>query len=326
MSRRDCVNAPRSLRIANCIAAGSAFISMIACGGADGAASPTAPSTLTPTQVTVTGPSMLMAIGERAQFVATVRFSDGSTQDRTNAAQWTSSDTSVASVSAGGLATAAGGGRADLRATFQSVIGVKQVEVTLSPPPANSNVTGRIENLETVTDLITYHQNAVGGSVFRKAGIIARWELPIPVFVDSSASARNVEQALAYWQSVTGLPYVVLGSNMEPRILSRAGMDGLDTAGGRGLIDGTYSNGRARSGLVVIRTDLAACDFAQTSCAVLYEHELGHAIGLLDHVAGGGIMSGGSRASLREINMLVELYRLPHGTHIEPDGTWSVMQ
>ena len=214
----------------------------------------------------------------------------------------------------------------DVRATFQGVTGVKQVEVALSPPRADSNPTGRIENLETVADLITYHQNAVSGSSARKAGIIARWELPIPVYVDPSASAKNVEQALAYWQSVTGLSSVVLTSNTEPRILVRAGTDGLGTAAGRGLVDGTYPNNRARSGLVVIKTDLAPCDFSQTGCAVVYEHELGHAIGLFDHVAGGGIMSGGSRASSREINMLVELYRLPHGAHIEPDGTWRVVQ
>ena len=75
----------------------------------------------------------------------------------------------------------------------------------------------------------------------------------------------------------------------------------------------------------MIRTDRAQCEFSQTSCAVLYEHELAHAIGLFDHVAGGGIMSGGIRASAREINMLIQLYRLPHGTHIEPDGSWRVV-
>lgn len=328
MSRRDGVNVGRwSLRVAEHVAFGVCSFSVVACGGGGGGTlPPTAPSTLTVSQVTVTGPSTLMAIGERAQFMATVRFSDGSMQDQTNASQWASSDPSVASISASGLVTAVAGGRVDLRATFQGVTGVKQVAVSPSPPLPGSNVTGRIENLETVADLITYHQNAVGGSSFRRAGIIARWELPIPVYVDPSASAGNVERALAYWQSLTGLSYVILGSSAEPRILVRAGTDGLGSAGGRGLVDGTYPNNRARSGLVVIRTDLAQCDFLQTNCAVLYEHELGHTIGLFDHVAGGGIMSGGSRASSREINILVELYRLPHGARIEPDGTWRVVQ
>jgi hypothetical protein len=34
----------------------------------------------------------------------------------------------------------------------------------------------------------------------------------------------------------------------------------------------------------------------------------------------------GTDASSREINMLVQLYRLPHGAHINPDGTWSVVR
>jgi hypothetical protein len=34
----------------------------------------------------------------------------------------------------------------------------------------------------------------------------------------------------------------------------------------------------------------------------------------------------GIEASPREINMLVQLYRLPHGTRIEPDGTWKVVK
>lgn len=210
---------------------------------------------------------------------------------------------------------------------FTEIRGGGVQPVCMGPPVPNSNVAGRIENLETVADLITYHQDAVAGSAFRIAGIIARWELPIPVYVDASASARNVEQALAYWKSVTGLSYVLSGANTEPRILVRAGTDGLiGTAEGRGGVDGTYPNNRARSGLVVIRPDLVACDFSQTSCAVLYERVLGGAIGLFGQVAGGGIMSGGSRASSREINMLVELYRLPHGTHIEPDGSWRVVR
>lgn len=188
--------------------------------------------------------------------------------------------------------------------------------------PIPTSTSGRITDTQTVADLLTYHQNAVGGSSARRPDIIARWELPIPLFVDASASATNVRQAMEYWRSVTGLTYVMLTADVEPRIFVRAGTDGLGTAGARGLVDGTYADNRARSGLVVVRPDLALCDFAQSSCQVIYEHELGHTIGLFDHVAGGGIMSGGTRASTREINMLLELYRLPHGTHIDPDGTW----
>lgn len=301
-----------------------AALSSAHCGGSSPSA-PTSPVPPTVSQITLSGPTRLTSIGQRAQFTASVRLSNGTTEDQTNASQWTSSDTSVFAVSATGLVTAPGGGRADLRAVFQGMNGTTQVEVVPGPPTAEGNTAGRVDDPTTVADLLTYHQNALSGASARRPGIIARWELPIPVYVDSSASTRNVESALAYWRAVTGLSSVIVGANAEPRILVRAGTDGLGSTLGRGLVDATFPDNRARSGLVVIRTDVAQCDIAQTSCAVLYQHEIGHAIGLFDHVAGGGLMSGGTRASLREINMLVELYRLPHRTRIEADGTWRVV-
>ena len=158
------------------------------------------------------------------------------------------------------------------------------------------------------------------------AGIVARWELPVRVYVEPAVSVSNVERALAYWQSLAGVPYVLSAADTEPRILVRAGTQGLFAgAEGRGGIDATYQNNRARSGLVEIRPDLAACDFSQLSCAVLYERVFGGALVLFGQVPG-GITFGASRASGREVNMLVELYRLPHGVHIEPDGTWRVVR
>ena len=61
--------------------------------------------------------------------------------------------------------------------------------------------------------------------------------------------------------------------------------------------------------------------------SVLFRHELGHVFGIFGHPPG-GLMSApmvGTTASQREINMLVQLYRLPHGTRIETDGTWRVV-
>jgi hypothetical protein len=74
----------------------------------------------------------------------------------------------------------------------------------------------------------------------------------------------------------------------------------------------------------VIHPDLARCAFAEARCAVVFKHEVGHVLGLLDHVAGGGLMSGGVAASSRETAMLLELYRLPHGARIAADGAWQV--
>ena len=56
--------------------------------------------------------------------IATARFSDGSTEDVTAKAVWTSSNPSVAVVSTAGNVLVESPGRADLRATYRGVTGV----------------------------------------------------------------------------------------------------------------------------------------------------------------------------------------------------------
>ena len=274
----------------------------------------------------MTGPSPLSAIGEKAQFVASARYSDGSTKDQTSSAQWLSSDSLVIAVAQGGLATATGGGTATVRATVQGVTGARSVQVVPNAPVQDANTQGRIDNTQTAADLIAYHQDNTAWSAFRALGVITRWDLPVRVYAEPSVSRGNVERALSYWQTVAGLPYVLIDSNAEPRILVRAGSEGLfGTAQGRGGIDATYSNNRARSGFVEIRPDLASCDPSQTSCAVLFEQTLGGALGIFGQVPG-GITFGATRASSREINLLVGLYSLPHGAHVGADGSWNVIR
>jgi hypothetical protein len=202
---------------------------------------------------------------------------------------------------------------------------------TPASPIPSGEMSGRIESLDTATDLITYNQAAniglsipVEGAIQRSPGIITRWELPIPVHVDPSVTASCVTEALAYWQSVTGLTFVMVGADAEPRITVRAaGSDELNIAIGSGLVYRTYANNRARLGVVKILTSNANC----SPPSALFRHELGHTIGIFGHPPGGlmGAPMVGTTASQREINMLVQLYRLPHGTRIESDGTWRVV-
>jgi len=202
----------------------------------------------------------------------------------------------------------------------------------LPVPRPTGDVSGRITSLDTVADLITYNQAEmvglsipVEGRIERATSIITRWELPIPLYVDPSIQGGCAEEALRYWQSVTGSTFTLVGADAEPRITVRAaGPDELNIAAGSGLVYRTYSNNRARLGVVKILTSFANC----TPPSALFRHELGHAIGIFGHPAG-GLMSSpsvGTTASQREIDLLVQLYRLPHGTRIESDGTWRVVQ
>lgn len=95
-----------------------------------GAAAPT------PRGLTLAGPSnRLTASGQTLQLAATVSFADGSTADVTSAAQGTvylTTNPAIATVSAGGLVTAAGSGRAIVSALHESILASAQIDVVLS--------------------------------------------------------------------------------------------------------------------------------------------------------------------------------------------------
>jgi hypothetical protein len=118
---------------------------------------------------------------------------------------------------------------------------------------------------------------------------------------------------------------VFVGADAEPRLTVRAaGSDELNISIGSGLVYRTYANNRARLGVVKILTSNASC----SAPSALFRHELGHTLGIFGHPPG-GLMSApmvGTSASPREINLLVQLYRLPHGTRIDSDGSWRVIQ
>src|SRR6202012_1740451 len=68
--------------------------------------------------------------GARQQFTATGNYSDGSHQDLTNSATWTSSQTSVATISSTGLATGVAAGTTVIQAASGSVRGTTNLTVT----------------------------------------------------------------------------------------------------------------------------------------------------------------------------------------------------
>jgi hypothetical protein len=189
---------------------------------------------------------------------------------------------------------------------------------------------GRLNDAQAARDIIAWNMNAAGGSSFRTLGIIARWELPVPVLLRSDLTAADSAaaiDALNYWQSAAGLRYVLVSSSNLPRMLIRPGTDGLaPQGGGRALIDGTFSNNRAQSGLVVFEPGGGQyCRTSAQLCRYLFRHEIGHALGFLAHSTGGLMASGPDVLSDRERQMITALYSLPHGTKVNEDGSWTVV-
>lgn len=79
--------------------------------------------------IAVNPASTTLVRGSSQQFSATGTYSDDSTEDLTNFLRWTSSDTSVATVSSTGLVTAVGSGSAIIFAESGSISGFSEVTV-----------------------------------------------------------------------------------------------------------------------------------------------------------------------------------------------------
>jgi uncharacterized protein YjdB len=90
--------------------------------------------------ITVAPNPSSLPVGESEQLTATGTFSDGSTQDLTASASWTSSQTGIASVNASGFVTANAVGTATISATSSTITGSAQVAVAPPVPIALSIV------------------------------------------------------------------------------------------------------------------------------------------------------------------------------------------
>jgi hypothetical protein len=140
--------------------AGVATISSggLATGATQGTSQISATSgTVTGTTILTVGPAVLVSIavtpanpsiakGNSQQFTATGTYSDGSTQNLTSSVSWASSDTSVATVTSGGLATGVGQSTADISATSGMVRGNTTLTVgpavlgSIAVTPANPSI------------------------------------------------------------------------------------------------------------------------------------------------------------------------------------------
>jgi hypothetical protein len=93
--------------------------------------------------IAVTPQNSSLPLGTSQQFVATGSYSNGSTQNLTNAAVWSSSASTVANIGNGGLAVSAAQGTAMISASLGSVVGSTKLTVTapavvsISLTPAN---------------------------------------------------------------------------------------------------------------------------------------------------------------------------------------------
>lgn len=125
-------NVPASKGLTSALAAGTTLVTATFGGMSGNAALTVTPATLVTIELTPTDPSIPKGLAQ--QFNATGVYTDGSTQDLTAAATWTSSDTAVAAVSNApasiGRASGLAAGTAVITASVGSVSGSTALTVT----------------------------------------------------------------------------------------------------------------------------------------------------------------------------------------------------
>ncbi len=111
--------------------------------------------TLSSITVTPSNPSIL--VGGRQQFTATGNYSDGSHQDLTSSATWTSSSPSIATITSTGLATGVAAGSTTIKAASGSIYGTTTLTVTaasnftISASPSSVSVAQGHQGTSTIT-------------------------------------------------------------------------------------------------------------------------------------------------------------------------------
>jgi hypothetical protein len=150
---------PSTPGLASGLAPGLSSISATFAGLVGGTQLTVTAATLTSIQVTPSNATS--PLGTTRQFTASGTYSDNSTQDLTATATWASSVPSVATIAAGGLATAAGVGVTQLSATVGTVTGTVTFNVTaatlvsINVTPANTTIATLTSQVFVATGLYT---------------------------------------------------------------------------------------------------------------------------------------------------------------------------
>jgi len=114
--------------------------------------------------ISVTPANTSITVGGQQQFTATGRYSDGSQQNLTGSASWTSTNTSVATLSSPGLATAVTTGDTTIQAAVGSVNGSTTITVnpqfTIAASPNAVSVPEGSQGTSTITTAISSSFNS----------------------------------------------------------------------------------------------------------------------------------------------------------------------
>ena len=165
------------------------------------------------------------------------------------------------------------------------------------------------------TDFLVTHNAQYNG------GRTIRWpSLPIPVSLGGIGRPDEVTA----WTGATGgaVTFTFVGSP-PPNSIAMRGRSGTDICG---VTTVSYNDdGTISSADIELSTEI----FRGPQCVRTVTHEMGHAIGFLDHTADGGLMDddGGDGSFTSEVTQMIrDLYSLAPGTVVASQRTRATEQ
>ncbi len=256
--------------VASVVATGSdaGLVSLLAAGSTDVRASFGGLQTDVP--VTVTEPALIkltvtplvasVAAGLTQQYAATAEYNNGDIVDVTGSAAWTSSDTSVASVEPGGLATGIAAGSTVISALFFEVSAVADLEVT-----AATLVSVQVDPPSATVPVGTAGQ--------------------LRLYARFSDDSQQDVTASATWQSSDETVVSIVTSGTDAGIATAMGV-------GNAMVSGTYQSLSSDSLIEVTQAELVELQITPRDTEV----PLGNALAY----AAQGIFSDGSNQDLTD--------------------------
>jgi len=197
------------------------------------------------------------AAGQTAQFTASVLFSDNTSQTQTTGVEWSSSDTSIATVSPTGLVTAAGGfGTATITAKYDTftatravsvLLAVKSVKVTgnlgLTQVGQTSQLTATATlsdgTTKDITNLVVWKSNSTSVVTVSSAGLLTAVSLGTASVIASYTGGPPTPDPPGSLQLVIVTPegtFIAQGQVKHPGHAGVAGFHVQDTQSGQSAV------------------------------------------------------------------------------------------
>ena len=201
----------------------AAITGLSGCGD-DSSTGPSAPPTVASVQVT--GPGVpLEALGSTAQYTAVAKDAQGGTIAGKTFV-WSSSDPTVATIEANGLATAVGNGATMIRAQTQGVSDA--IEMVVAQQAASITVSPAVESLTALGDTVRFSYQITDGNGHSVEGATATWSSTDPSIASVSntglatAISPGVAHVLASMGVMADTAEVTVGQSVETLVISPA--------------------------------------------------------------------------------------------------------